>query len=360
MESPWFVPTIGLCAALICFCVPGVQADGQDDVRVIIRPKTVYAATDGVRPQWRLNLVAVNETGATLTLEQVTIAVSTAGSLDARTQGRDEIDCITQGMREIAAGGIVVLDIADSGDGAGPGEAAMVTLRLSTPAGTTLERSCPVALLHRRTAYLGFPLAGRWQMANGRPEQHCIGVGFGFDLIAEEDSAIHDNPPGRVPPLDGFASWGAPILSPARGTVVDCCGHRPDCSPAPGGPASFSGRMPQDRTELLGNFVLLATERDGFVLMAHLRQDSLRVQPGDRVRRGQTLGEVGNSGNSTGPHLHIELLDEHPDLTAILTTRLDASGVPFGFREVICERDGEVVLSSKVVPETGDVLREGD
>jgi len=91
--------------------------------------------------------------------------------------------------------------------------------------------------------------------------------------------------------------------------------------------------------------------------MAHLKQDSLRVATGDRVRRGQVLGEVGNSGNSTGPHLHIELLDECPDLPAIGTIRMDASGVPFGFRDVICEREGAVVPLSKVVPETGDVLR---
>lgn len=359
MDGSWLLSAIGVCVVLVGFCVPGAQAAGQDDVRVIIRPKTVYAATDGVQPRWRFNLVAINGTGATLTLEAVATAVSTSGRLDRHSQAGDEIDCITQGTREIAAGAVIVLDITDSGDDPGRGEAVTVTLRFSTPAGTTLERSCPIALLHRRTAYLGFPLAGRWLVANGRPEQHCVGVGFGFDLIAEEDAPIHDDPPAPVPPLSGFASWGSPILSPARATVVDCRGSRPDCLPAPGGPASFSGRMPQDRTELLGNYVLLETERDGLILMAHLKQDSLRVAIGDRVRRGQVVGQVGNSGNSTGPHLHIEMLDERPDLAAIMTTRLDASGVPFGFREVICERDCVVVPSSKMVPETGDVLREG-
>lgn len=36
----------------------------------------------------------------------------------------------------------------------------------------------------------------------------------------------------------------------------------------------------------------------------HLLPGSLRVKPGDRVRRGQVIGRLGNSGNSTGPHLH--------------------------------------------------------
>ena len=42
-------------------------------------------------------------------------------------------------------------------------------------------------------------------------------------------------------------------------------------------------------------------------LYGHLKQGSLRVHVGEQVRRGQVLGEVGDSGNSGEPHLHLQV-----------------------------------------------------
>jgi murein DD-endopeptidase MepM/ murein hydrolase activator NlpD len=59
-----------------------------------------------------------------------------------------------------------------------------------------------------------------------------------------------------------------------------------------------------DRQHLAGNHVMLACG-DVHIAMAHFRQGSVRVKTGDAVQVGQLLAEVGNSGGSNEPHLHI-------------------------------------------------------
>jgi murein DD-endopeptidase MepM/ murein hydrolase activator NlpD len=65
-----------------------------------------------------------------------------------------------------------------------------------------------------------------------------------------------------------------------------------------------------DRTKLAGNHVLLdcgGTE----VLLAHLQRGSVLVAPGEHVTTGQRLGLIGNSGNTTEPHLHVSAQRRH-------------------------------------------------
>ena len=61
--------------------------------------------------------------------------------------------------------------------------------------------------------------------------------------------------------------------------------------------------------------------RDVIALYAHLQPRSLKVRSGDRVRRGQVLGLVGNSGNSVAPHLHFHVMDG--------PSPLDSNGLPY-------------------------------
>ena len=58
-----------------------------------------------------------------------------------------------------------------------------------------------------------------------------------------------------------------------------------------------------------GNHVVLDLGSGEYALLAHLRRGSVRVRPGQRVRRGETLGRCGNSGNSSEPHLHFHVQD---------------------------------------------------
>jgi murein DD-endopeptidase MepM/ murein hydrolase activator NlpD len=64
-----------------------------------------------------------------------------------------------------------------------------------------------------------------------------------------------------------------------------------------------------------GNYVVLQGEAAS-VLMAHVRRGSLRVRVGQRVEGGQLVAEVGNSGNSLAPHLHVQVMDGPNPLAA--------------------------------------------
>jgi len=73
----------------------------------------------------------------------------------------------------------------------------------------------------------------------------------------------------------------------------------------------------------LGNNVVLALGGGRYALYAHLQGGSVRVRAGQRVRSGQVLGPVGNSGQSGGAHLHFQLSDG-PDPVA-------SNGLPYTF-----------------------------
>ena len=90
-----------------------------------------------------------------------------------------------------------------------------------------------------------------------------------------------------------YAIWGAEVVSPCDGTVVSAADEFPDWTPPNRDPAHPPG-----------NHVAIETE-NAVVYLAHLMNGSVRVRVGERVRAGQLLGLVGNSGNTTEPHLHI-------------------------------------------------------
>ena len=95
---------------------------------------------------------------------------------------------------------------------------------------------------------------------------------------------------------------------------------------------------------LTGNHVVLDLGGGRFAMYAHLRQGSVAVKAGDRVRRGDVLGRLGNSGNSTEPHLHFHVADG--------TSPVDASGLPFVLDRFACRG----VQLAGVLPSEGSVV----
>ena len=118
------------------------------------------------------------------------------------------------------------------------------------------------------------------------------GSGYGVDLIAVNDWGFRT---GGIMPADpaGYQIFGTPVLAPCAGRVVLAEGGRPDMA------------VPQmDEGHPAGNHVLLRCG-DHDILLAHFRQGSLRMEAGDDLAIGQQIAEVGNSGESSEPHLHI-------------------------------------------------------
>lgn len=329
----------------------------ETTMRIATMPKTVYRADDGVHPQWRFHVVAANTSEETVRLEKVTMTLHSGDGSTQRVQSGEEIQGIVQGSREVRRDEAVVLMVEDLPSHGTAPDSVTVDLCLAGHGGEESIAAADVPLVFRPTLYLHFPLVGRWLAANARTEQHCVGVQFGFDLIAEQDVPLHDDPPERAMTLEEFASFGRPLLVPVDGVVAECVDDQRDFPPTPGKVPFPDGPPKEYRGRVCGNYVLIQTGKNDCVVMGHLRQGSLRVKVGDRVRAGQEIAQVGNSGNSTGPHLHIEVLDGVPDLTKLGTLDFAQSGVPFGFRQVALAREGETIRETEVVPRRMDIVR---
>jgi murein DD-endopeptidase MepM/ murein hydrolase activator NlpD len=71
--------------------------------------------------------------------------------------------------------------------------------------------------------------------------------------------------------------------------------------------------------------VILRITQNRFVTYAHLQRGSIKVRPGDHVHLGHVLALLGNSGNTTGAHLHLQVTDHN--------SVLQSEGVPFIFAD---------------------------
>jgi murein DD-endopeptidase MepM/ murein hydrolase activator NlpD len=121
---------------------------------------------------------------------------------------------------------------------------------------------------------------------------------------------IVDVPPGRMrfkealgQTNEDFRIWNRPILCPVDGEVIEAIdGVRDNERIGSAHCYSYSA---------LGNaYVIRAADRR-FMVFAHLKQGSLLFRSGQSVRRGDVIGCVGNSGQSTEPHLHFHI-QNHP------------------------------------------------
>lgn len=208
----------------------------------------------------------------------------------------------------------------------------------------------------REATIVAAPVSGRWLAINSpatKVPSHGVrmyGQTYAIDLAHEPGCSDDcDEPSANLRPQFGgkpamrdpeiFPAFGQPVYAMVSGEVVRASDWRRDhrsrsnvlallylmCEGAIreiGGPGF-----------IVGNQVTIRSESGEFALVAHLQRGSLAVRVGDQVRAGQMIGRCGNSGNSSEPHVHAQLMDRASPWTG--------QGLPMAFAGTDLPATGE-------------------
>lgn len=171
---------------------------------------------------------------------------------------------------------------------------------------------------------------------------------FAFDLLkvgptpssaigsVERGRPTYSSHKGDGKKNEDYYAYGQEILAPADGTVTEVIDGVRDNAPGSMNPYSA-----------LGNAVIIQYAEHEVSIMAHLKPGSIRVKPGDKVKRGQVVGLCGNSGNSSEPHLHFHLQN-----TPVVQ---DGTGIKIFFDKVlVSDGKGKPALKTHYSPAKGD------
>ena len=200
---------------------------------------------------------------------------------------------------------------------------------------------------------------GDWLAANGPSNtsvhRRALLVVNGTPHIAQRFAIdwIKIGPGGRIAHDDrsrneNWFGYGEEVLAVADGTVVATKDGIPENVPM-----SDTRAVPITLDTIVGNVVVVDIGNGRYATFAHLLPKSLRVSVGAKVRRGQVLGRLGNSGNSDAPHLHFHITDG--------PSAMGSEGVPYIF-ESVQDRGTVPSLDTLVadepwIPQGGTVVR---
>lgn len=216
---------------------------------------------------------------------------------------------------------------------------------------------------------LTLPFTDRWLVQNSparRIPSHgtdLLGERYAIDFVGVDEhnrtSAVRDwRTVFAAEPPERFVGFGRAILAPVGGVVLrahdgegDHQARRSQLALIPYA-VGQAGRLRSGITAIAGNHVIIADRVSGaFVALVHLRRGSLRVRAGSQVQVGDVLGECGNSGNSTQPHVHVQVMDS-ADLTV-------ARGLPSAFRDYRERTRAGIRDVVTGVPEDGAIIEPG-
>lgn len=203
----------------------------------------------------------------------------------------------------------------------GPGRAPRAPVEVQAPVrGRWLAMNSPgQAVPSHGTAKLGQLSAVDIIHPTGRDSEYADPAHMGWALLGEK--------PER------FSCFGAPIHAMAPGVVISVSDRQRDQRARNTWPsflffATAEGilRSVAGAGRIVGNRLVIEHDDGTYSAYAHLKKASAKVSAGDRVQAGQSIAEVGNTGNTTQPHLHVQLMDR-PGFEA-------AAGIPMTWSDL--------------------------
>ncbi len=303
--------------------------------RAIAEPVPV-PATDG-RTHLAYELQLTNALGGDATLHSLTVS---AGDRKLLTLSGDNLEYWTRALGDrtpttvLGPGqtGIVWLDVIVDGGVEIPTELThSVHLTVAKPlpglvGADVTQDVAPVRVSTRKPVSISSPLDGpNWlngdgccdmsahrMAANPINGQIFVSERFAVDFVQlTDDFRVFTGDPTK---LESYAYFDSPIHAAGAGKVVNVVDNLPEQIPE-----KLPDGLPLD--QYAGNHIVQDLGDGNFALYAHLKPGSTTVQPGDDLTAGQTIAALGNSGNSSAPHLHFHVIDG-PDPLA-------ANGLPF-------------------------------
>jgi murein DD-endopeptidase MepM/ murein hydrolase activator NlpD len=206
------------------------------------------------------------------------------------------------------------------------------------PEGITLD-GVPVAVDRGPVVAIAPPLRGEdWVAANGPTNTSAHRRAFipinGHAYISQRFAIdwVQNNPDGNTYTGDStdnknYRAYGAQIHAVADGVVTQTKDGIPQNVP------NQPPVVPINLESVGGNHVIMEIGSGLYAFYAHMQPGSVRVKVGDKVRRGQVLGLLGNSGNSSEPHLHFHICNANSEL--------GSEGLPYAFGSYELQGRGE-------------------
>jgi murein DD-endopeptidase MepM/ murein hydrolase activator NlpD len=171
---------------------------------------------------------------------------------------------------------------------------------------------------YKTKTLLILPFNGVWEVANGGRDTKKNGhrtinnTGprnqlYAYDFIKDYQSEGKN--------LEDYYAFGQDVISPADGIIYQVIDGSKDM------PIGES-----DDDVIAGNMIMIDHQNGEYSVLAHFKYSSIKVKVGDNVKQGDLLGQCGNTGNTSEPHIHYHLQDN--------SLMHKANGLPAQFKQI--------------------------